>query len=208
MRLKACDVTFGYSKKQNVLSGVNFCIEQGEVAGLTAPSGYGKSTLAKLLAGFERPKQGKIVLEDNAGRIVTSPKGEQNPVQLIFQHPEKAVNPRWKMRKVLEEAGMPEDELRKAAGIQEGWLDRWPTELSGGELQRFCVVRALKEGTRFLIADEMTTMLDAVTQAQIWNLVLLYAKEHDIGVIVISHDMELLKRVCGRVVDLAEQNIQ
>lgn len=208
MRLKACDVTFGYSKKQNVLSGVNFCIEQGEVAGLTAPSGYGKSTLAKLLAGFERPKRGKIVLEDNTGRIVTSRKGEQNPVQLIFQHPEKAVNPRWKMRKVLEEAGMPEEELRKAAGIQEGWLDRWPTELSGGELQRFCVVRALKEETRFLIADEMTTMLDAVTQAQIWNLVLSYAKEHDIGVIVISHDMELLKRVCGRVVDLTEQNIQ
>lgn len=208
MRLKACDVTFGYAKKKNILSGVNFCVEQGEVTGLTAPSGYGKSTLAKLLAGFERPKRGKIVLEDNAGRIVTSRKGEQNPVQLIFQHPEKAVNPRWKMRKVLEEAGMPEEELRKAAGIQEGWLDRWPTELSGGELQRFCVVRALKEETRFLIADEMTTMLDAVTQAQIWNLVLSYAREHDIGVIVISHDMELLKRVCGRVVDLAEQNIQ
>lgn len=208
MRLKACDVTFGYTKKKNVLSGVNFCVEQGEVAGLTAPSGYGKSTLAKLLAGFERPKRGKIVLEDNTGRIVSFRKGEQNPVQLIFQHPEKAVNPRWKMRKVLEEAGMPEEELRKAAGIQEGWLDRWPTELSGGELQRFCVVRALKEETRFLIADEMTTMLDAVTQAQIWNLVLSYAKEHEMGVIVISHDMELLKRVCGRVVDLAEQNIQ
>ena len=98
---------------------------------------------------------------------------------------------------------MPPGELIEAAGIKKEWMSRWPAELSGGELQRFCVIRALNPKTRFLIADEMTTMLDAITQAQIWKLVLSYAEEHQMGVVVISHDKELVKRLCTRVVDLA-----
>lgn len=97
---------------------------------------------------------------------------------------------------------MPSAGLLTAAGIKNEWLDRWPAELSGGELQRFCVVRALNDRTKFLIADEMTTMLDAITQAQIWKLVLSYAREHKIGVVVISHEKELVDRLCTRVVRL------
>ena len=99
-----------------------------------------------------------------------------HPVQLVFQHPEKAVNPRWKMEKILNEGWKPDPELLALLGIEQEWLTRWPNELSGGELQRFCVARALGPSTRFLIADEMTTMLDAITQAQIWHAVLEIAK--------------------------------
>lgn len=197
MRLRAHNITYGYAKGRKVLENVNFTVEEGEVVGLTAPSGYGKSTLAKILAGFLKPEQGEVYLEE--------PKKNEtgyNPVQLIFQHPEKAVNPKWKMRKVISEVGMPSAQMLKAAGIKEEWLERWPAELSGGELQRFCVLRALNKRTRFLIADEMTTMLDAITQAQIWNLVLSYASEHRMGVVVISHEKTLVDRLCTKVVDL------
>lgn len=131
-------------------------------------------------------------------------KNGYNPVQLIFQHPEKSVNPKWKMKKIINESFTPSKELIEAMGIKEGWMNRWPSELSGGELQRFCVIRALSPKTKFLIADEMTTMLDAITQAQIWNVVLDYAKKNDIGVVVISHEKALVEKICDRVVNLEE----
>ena len=123
-------------------------------------------------------------------------------MQLIFQHPEKSVNPKWKMIKILNEAYEVSDEMIEAMGIKKEWLKRWPSELSGGELQRFCVLRALSPQTKFLIADEMTTMLDAITQAQIWQVVIKYCKDNGIGLIVISHDKDLVAQVCDRVVNL------
>ena len=121
---------------------------------------------------------------------------------MILQHPEKAVDPLRKMKGLLDEArGVPADLLEQAE-IREEWLDRWPAELSGGELQRFCLVRVLNERTRFLICDEMTTMLDAVSRAGLWELLCDYAEKHRIGVIVISHDKDLVDQLCSRVVDL------
>ena len=197
MRLKAEHIRFRYTEDNYILKDVNFEIESGEVVGLIAPSGFGKTTLAKILAGYQTPERGLVTIEGIEVR-----RTGYNPVQLLFQHPEKAVNPKWKMRKVLAETEMPSDQMLESMGIQSGWLDRWPSELSGGELQRFCVARALSEKTKFIIADEMTTMLDTITQAQIWKAVLDYARLHHIGVIVISHDQVLIKRICDRVVDL------
>ena len=89
---------------------------------------------------------------------------------MIYQHPEKAVNPRWKLKKTVTEAWEPDDALLRELRINKDlWYSRWPNELSGGELQRFCVARVLGPKTEFIIADEMSTMLDAITQAQIWN---------------------------------------
>ena len=197
MRLKAENISFRYTDDSYILKDVTFEIQSGEVVGLTAPSGYGKTTLAKILAGYQKPERGEVTIEGISTRL-----DGYNPVQLIFQHPEKAVNPKWKMRKVLAETEMPPDQMLQSMGIQRGWLDRWPSELSGGELQRFCVARVLSEKTKFIIADEMTTMLDTITQAQIWETVLDYARLHNIGVIVISHDQILINRICDRVVDL------
>ena len=109
------------------------------------------------------------------------------------------------MSKILNEAYEPSEDMIEAMGIKKEWLKRWPSELSGGELQRFCVLRALSPETKFLIADEMTTMLDAITQAQIWEVVIKYCKENKIGLIVISHDKDLVSRVCDRVVNLESE---
>ena len=197
MLIEARDICFSYRKGHPVLSHVDFEARTGEVVGLTAPSGHGKSTLGKILAGYLTPQSGTVTLDGKERK----PKG-YDPVQLIFQHPEKAVNPKWKMKKLLREAWNPPEKLIRSMGIEEEWMNRWPSELSGGELQRFCVLRALSPATRFLIADEMTTMLDMITQAQIWNVVMDHAEQNEMGIIVISHDSHLLGRLCDRIVRL------
>ena len=199
MQLKASKINFKYNEERYVLKDIDFYVNSGEVVGLVAPSGFGKTTLAKILAGYITPESGEVVIEG-----CRREKNGYNPVQLIFQHPEKSVNPKWKMKKIINESFTPSKELIEAMGIKEGWMNRWPSELSGGELQRFCVIRALSPKTKFLIADEMTTMLDAITQAQICNVVLDYAKKNDIGVVVISHEKALVHKICDRVVNLEE----
>ena len=199
MQLKASKINFKYNEDRYVLKDIDFYVNSGEVVGLVAPSGFGKTTLAKILAGYITPESGEVVIEG-----CRREKNGYNPVQLIFQHPEKSVNPKWKMKKIINESFTPSKELIEAMGIKEGWMNRWPSELSGGELQRFCVIRSLSPKTKFLIADEMTTMLDAITQAQIWNVVLDYAKKNDIGVVVISHEKALVHKICDRVVNLEE----
>src|SRR5699024_137863 len=95
-----------------------------------------------------------------------------NPVQMVFQAPEQTLNPFWKIRDSLNEGWNVSEELRKSLKISEDWLDRWPSELSGGQLQRICIARALGPKTKFLLADEITTMVDTVSQAEIWDTLL------------------------------------
>lgn len=200
MLLKAENINFKYRGDKYILKDINLSVDSNEIVGIVAPSGFGKTTLAKILAGYIKPEKGVVSLEGYKNQ-----KNSYNPVQLIFQHPEKSVNPKWKMRKTLNEAYEPSDKMIEDMGIKKEWLNRWPSELSGGELQRFCVLRALSPETKFLIADEMTTMLDAITQAQIWQVVVDYCKKNNIGLIVISHDRDLIDRVCDRVVNLENQ---
>lgn len=199
MRLEAKNVSFRYREHSPwILREISLSVEKGERVGLVGPSGYGKSTLLRLMGGYLKPASGEILLD---GKPL--PQKSVCPVQLIYQHPEKAINPRWKMKKVLEESGMFRREIMEALGIEEEWLSRYPRELSGGELQRFCVARSLFEGTQFLLADEMSTMLDVITQAQIWNLVLKEVEQRQLGLLMVTHNRALADRVCQRVVELS-----
>ena len=126
------------------------------------------------------------------------------PVQLIQQHPEQAVDPRLRMRKTLAEAGEVPQQLLDDLGIREEWLQRFPHELSGGELQRFCIARALATRPRYLICDEVSTMLDAVTQAHIWRVLLAYAERERAGMLLVSHTPALTNRIATRTLDLTK----
>jgi len=97
-----------------------------------------------------------------------------------------------------------QEALQEALGIRREWLVRFPHELSGGEMQRFCIARALLARPRYLICDEISTMLDAVTQARIWNVVLCQAQEQQLGLVVVSHSAPLLQRLGAQVVDLGQ----
>jgi peptide/nickel transport system ATP-binding protein len=196
MILRGNNISFRYRNGGYVLRGVNISVASGEVVGLLGPSGRGKSTLAKILAGYLRPTEGELSID---GKTISG-KGYY-PVQLIFQHPEKAVNPRWKMSRTIAEGYEPDAALMRILNIEENWLNRYPNELSGGELQRFCVLRILSDRTRFLICDEITTMLDALTQARIWNFLLRFAAERRIGILLITHSRPLADKTCTRIID-------
>ena len=200
MTLEARDVTFYYrgKKKSPVLDHFNLSINSGERVGLKAPSGRGKTTLCRLLAGYERPVKGEILLD---GKPLGAYRGAC-PVQMVWQHPETVVDPLLRLGTTLSEAGDVEERLREALHIEEGWMDRFPSELSGGELQRFCLARALHSGVRFLLCDEISAMLDLVTQAQIWQFLLEETKRRSLGLLVVSHDDSLLEQACTRIVEL------
>ena len=198
MQLEARNISFRYNDRSPwILKDVSLNVQTGERVGLLGPSGRGKSTLIKLMAGYLKPIEGEILLDGKPLPV----KGT-SPVQLIYQHPEKAINPRWKMKKVLQESGMYKEEIMNRLGIEKDWLERYPRELSGGELQRFCVARSLFVGTQMLLADEISTMLDVITLAQIWNFLIEETEARNIGMVVVSHNRELLKKVCTGIVEL------
>lgn len=195
--LEARQVSFAYKKNKPVLESVDFSMREGEIVGLYGPSGRGKSTLAYLLSGREKPSAGEILWDGSS-----LPKHGYRPIQLIYQHPERAINPRWQLGKTLEESWTPTEELQEALGIEEAWKKRWPNELSGGELQRFCIARALNPQTRILICDEITTMLDVITQAQVWKAIVAHARANGMGVLAITHNRALANRICDRIVEI------
>ncbi len=192
--LEARQISFRYSAKEPWLfRKLDLAIAPGEIVGVPGPSGMGKSTLAKVLAGFLKAHEGRVEIDG----IPLKKKGF-NPVQLIFQHPELAVNPRWKIKEILAEAGQLSPDLLAWLSIEVSWMERYPHELSGGELQRVCLARALDPRLKYLVCDEMTSMLDALTQAVIWKAVLGIAKERNLGLLVISHDSALISSLCHR----------
>lgn len=202
MPLEAKNIYFRYDRKQSwILEDCSVRVDRGECLAISAPSGYGKTTLAMLLSGYIKPVNGEILID---GKVL--PEKGVCPVQLIHQHPEKAINPRWRLKRVLEESGKIDADVLHAFGIEHEWLDRFPRELSGGELQRFCVARALMSGADYLICDEISTMLDVITQAQIWNVVLEEAKKRNMGLVAVTHNMHLAKKIATRIIDLQNRN--
>ena len=202
MELTGRNISFKYSSNsRQILKDVDITIDNKKILGLFGDSGSGKSSLCKILAGHIKRYEGEVKID---GQDI--PKKGYDPVQLIYQHPEKVMNPKWKMHEVLEESWDVPDDLLEDFGIQKSWLNRWPAELSGGELQRFSVLRSLNPKTKFLIADEMTTMLDAITQVQIFESVLKIVKERNMGLLVVSHDKDLMDIICDEVIYLDDIN--
>ena len=206
MSLVAEGLTFAYPGGVPLLEGFSLAVEPGECVALAAPSGRGKTTLCRLLAGYLQPMAGGVVVDG-------TPLGAEHgllravcPVQLIWQHPEQAFDPRMRMVRALAEAGDAEGArgrmLRERFGVRDAWLSRLPHELSGGELMRCCLVRALLARPRYLICDESTAMLDAVTQAELWHAIVAIAREERLGIVLVSHSSPLVARIATRRVEL------
>lgn len=202
MSLEVKSISFSYQANTPILKDVSLSLHPHEIVGLKAPSGYGKSTLAKLMSGYEPLQQGEVLVD---GAPLSSYKGF-SPVQLAFQHPEKSVNPRWKIEKILNEGWPVSQEIKDCFGIEDYWLEKWPNELSGGELQRICLARILSPETRYVMADEITTMVDAISQVELSDILKTYVQQHECGILWISHNEALLEHVADRMIDLSEIN--
>ena len=185
-----------------VFKEINFEVSPGEILGIFGYSGCGKTSLSKVLSDFLSPVEGEVLIDGKKHQ-----KHKFREVQLIYQHPEKTMNPLWKMKNILEESYTPDDNLLNTFGIRKEWLDRYPIELSGGELQRFSIVRSLNLNTKYLIADEMTTMLDGITQAFIWKSLLKIVRERNLGLIVISHEKDIIEKICDKCLNMESNTL-
>jgi peptide/nickel transport system ATP-binding protein len=195
--LELRNVSFAYQGAEPIYQDLSLSFGPDERVLLNAPSGFGKTTLCQILAGYLEPTAGSILLD---GKPL--PTTGACPVQMIWQHPERVLDPRMRMRASPHEAGAPDPRVLAGLGIKERWMSRYPHELSGGEMQRFCIARALTANPRYLIADEISTMLDAVTQAQLWRFLLEEVQLRGIGLVFVSHSPALRERIATRTVTL------
>lgn len=194
MSLRAQQLRFSYRSDPNpVIDDFSLEVEPGERVALTAPSGGGKTTLCRLLAGYLRPQSGRVTVNGES-----FPRSGHLPVQMVWQHPQAAVNPRIRLGASLAEGDRISARIATELGIEDAWLTRYPVELSGGEIQRFCIARALGESTSYLIADEITTMLDPISQAVIWRFLISECTRRQIGLVLVTHDLALAQQVATR----------
>lgn len=187
--LEAQKISTGFGKTR-IISDLTLKLKLGNIYCIYGPSGCGKTTLGRTLAGLHKPSSGTLTFNGK-----TPEELKLWPVQYLYQSPLHAMNPRWPIGKIIMESGPYDQAHAKRLGVQDEWMQRFPHELSGGQLQRVSILRALGAKPEFLIADEITAALDPVAQAQIWQLLMHLAKEHQMGILAISHDQDLLSKI-------------
>jgi len=200
-------------RHQRVLTEISLTLQQGETVALLGRSGCGKSTLARLLVGLEAPEQGHVCWRgtplstlDRAAR-----RDFRRDVQMVFQDPVSAVNPRMTVRDIVREPLRHLARLNKAQQLQRivqllaevelgpNLLEKRPMQLSGGQLQRVCLARALAVEPRLLILDEAVSSLDRVVQSSIIALLQRLQQRSGAACLFITHDLRLAERFCQRV---------
>lgn len=225
--LEARGLSCAFGSDRVLFRDLDLSVHAGERVAIVAPSGAGKTTLCRILAGYRKPDAGCVLVRGvslegaapgprsvQSGNVAPGPRSVQSgnaapgprSVQLISQHPEKAFDPRMRMRDSLAEAGDLADarsvDLRARFGVRDAWLDRLPHELSGGELMRFCLVRALMTGPTVLICDESTAMLDLVTQDELWSQIRELQESWGFGLILVSHSPGVIAQVATKLLYL------
>lgn len=192
---------------------VNIHICKGETVGIAGESGCGKSTLGKILAGLINPERGEVLF--NGAPITSLSPSEyalfRRKTQMIFQDPFSSLNPRMRIGDIIEEplliAGNGSSQSRRIkveniiekVGLTPEQANRFPHEFSGGQRQRIGIARALAATPEILIADEPVSSLDISIQAQIINLLQEMKKEFNLSMVIISHDLSVLRHICDRV---------
>jgi peptide/nickel transport system ATP-binding protein len=194
----------GRRKIHRVFDGLSFKIYEGETLGVCGPSGVGKSTLARCLAGIEKASGGSIEVAD----ILKRPRA----IQFIFQDSVGAFDPRMRIGDSiaepikLAEGKRPEREriyeLMSRAELDPELYGRYPNEISGGQRQRAGIARAISTTPEFLIADEPVSSLDVTTCVRILHLLKKIQEERRLTLLIISHDLPLLMHISDRIISL------
>ncbi|MGM9534889.1 MAG: ABC transporter ATP-binding protein [Intestinibacter sp.] len=201
--------------KLHVLKGIDFKIEEGQCVGLIGESGSGKSTLSRLILGLEKPDEGTITIEGKPVKAWI----KENPgkMTVVFQDYTSSANPGFTIKQVISEplvALRKTDNLDKVViellekvGLSANLVDRYPHELSGGQLQRVCIARAIATKPKFLVLDEAISALDVSIQSQVLDLLKDLKKELDMTYLFIAHDLQAVANLCDEVLFLYQGNI-
>lgn len=186
---------------------VSFAIEKGQVYGLAGESGSGKSTIARMIMGLERPDGGDIVIDGES--LTKRSRGHVRHVQMVFQNPGSSLNPR---RTVGQSIAVPLDahsfcgnkrervgELLEMVQLPANFAERYPHELSGGQKQRVAIARALAVEPKLLVLDEPTSALDVSVQARVIDLLTDLGRQMELTYLFISHDLSLMRNFARNV---------
>ncbi|MGT2934030.1 ABC transporter ATP-binding protein [Streptococcus catagoni] len=195
-----------YYQKKLVLKDCHFCVKEGEILGIMGESGSGKSTLARLLVGLENPTSGQMLFQGDSYSV----KKQGAQIFLVFQDALHAVNPLFTVENILYEG--PKSQIARSqmlqllldVGLDQTILSKKANELSGGQLQRVCIARAILLKPKLIIFDEALSGLDAVIQGKLLKLLYDLKKKYYLTYIFISHDFHLCQAICHRLLVMSE----
>jgi peptide/nickel transport system ATP-binding protein len=215
----------GMGRKKTILTNLSLSLQSGCITGLVGPSGSGKSTLARLILRLERPDKGKVSYQGHDIWKLNKKKQHnfRQKIQLVPQHPDAAFNPRLKIGSSLKEvfrfhdvcpAAKQNNYLKATLAhvcVHTDFLSRYPSQLSGGEIQRLAIARAILTKPDLLVLDEITSMLDVSVQAAVIQTLRNLHQEHSTAFLFITHNIALAKAFChtifvidnGGLIDLA-----
>jgi oligopeptide/dipeptide ABC transporter ATP-binding protein len=213
LQLSGVAVEYGRrGRRVRAVDGVDLSVGRGEIVGLVGESGCGKSTLARAAVGLEPLAAGTVTFEGKAVTVLGRRRrpGYLRGLQLVFQDPYESLNPRRKVGELIADGvtlggGSHQDGLRRAAellehvGMPPAAVDSYPHEFSGGQRQRIAIARTLATRPSCLIADEPISALDASAQAQVANLLSTLVDDDDLGLVLVSHDLSVVRQVADRV---------
>lgn len=208
------NLTASYGAGVKVLDGVSIAIHRGKTVALVGESGSGKSTVARVIAGLLVPSDGEVLFDGQPLLPSYRERPEDNlrRVQLIYQMPDVALNPRMKIRDVVgrplefyfglghQEKDQRVSELLSRIGLNDSYLDRYPSELSGGEKQRICIARALAAEPDIIVCDEITSALDPLVAEGILTLLQELQDNLNVSYLFITHDLATVKAIADDIV--------
>ena len=229
--LKASNITKSYTQKKFlkkfvkiVLNDVSLSLEQGKCLGIIGESGSGKSTLGRIITGIEKADSGVVEFE---GKNIHQKENRnvKNDISIVFQNYVSSVNPRFSVAQIIAEPliisfqvnknkidkkKIDEEvkKLIKIVGLSKEFLERFPNELSGGQLQRVCIARAIVTKPKFILLDEAVSSLDVSTQVEILDLLQKLKKEYNLSYIFITHDLLTITYICDSVIFFKDGKIE
>ena len=202
-------------ERQQVIKNVSLSLKKGECLGIIGESGSGKSTLGKTLIGLLKPDSGNIIFDgvDMYNATKEEKRKIQQKISIVFQDYTSSANPRFLVKDIIGESlrvlerklGKKIDkvskikELLETVGLNEGFMNRYPHELSGGQLQRVCIARAVATEPQFILLDEAISSLDASTQTQVMDLLKNLQNKYKLSYIFITHDLPSVTYICDKV---------
>ena len=229
--LKVLNIKKSYTQKKFlkksvkiVLNDVSLSLEQGKCLGIIGESGSGKSTLGRIITGIEKADSGVVEFE---GKNIHQKENRnmKNDISVVFQNYVSSVNPRFSVAQIIAEPliissqvnrskidkNKIDEEVKKLikiVGLSEEFLERFPHELSGGQLQRVCIARAIVTKPKFILLDEAVSSLDVSTQVEILDLLQKLKKEYNLSYVFITHDLLTITYICDSVIFFKDGKIE